>query len=320
MLYELDNYLNVASGPNENYARELLELHTLGVNGGYTEDDVKAVARAFTGWTFTPYNPDRQQYEVEFVFTRSRHDTGAKRVLGVDLPAGRGIADGDDVLEILINHPSTARFIAGKLVRRFVADLPPADLVEQVAYVYRLTGGDITAMLRSIFESAQFKDSGDDKLKRPVEYVVSTLRTLDAALGGNWIRATMQVLETLGQVPFAWPAPNGYPDVGGYWTNASALLSRWNFANAVGAGGQGNGIRIDINALLGSARTPEQIVDRLVQRVLRRALLPLDRAVLVNLVADGASSTVPISDAASRSQRARELLGVLLGSPYFMYR
>lgn len=321
MLYYLDNYLNVATGPNENYARELMELHTLGVDGGYTEDDVKAVARAFTGWTVTPYNPARGVNDVQFVFVRSRHDTRAKTVLGVDLPAGRGIEDGDDVLDLLANHPSTARFIARKLLRRFVSDAPSDEMVERIALVFRQTGGDIRALLAAILSSDVFKASGDDKFKRPVEYAVSALRATNAQLSGNWIRALAETLNTLGQLHFAWPAPNGYPDVGGYWINSSALLTRFNYALALGEGTIGNGIRIDIAALLGNAaRTPEQIVDRLTERVLRRQLLPLDRAVLVNYAADGGPPNVLIPDAAQRQRRAREVLGVMLGSTYFMYR
>lgn len=321
MLYYLDNYLNVATGPNENYARELMELHTLGVDGGYTEDDVKAVARAFTGWTFTPYAPERGFNDVQFVFVRSRHDTRAKRVLGVDLPAGRGIEDGEAVLDLLANHPSTARFIATKLLRRFVSDAPAAALVDRIAAVFQATGGDIRAVLRAILSSDEFKASGDDKFKRPVEYAVSALRATGAQLNGNWIRALAETLNTLGQLHFAWPAPNGYPDVGGYWINTSAMLTRFNFALALGEGTIGNGIRVDINALLGNAaRTPEQIVDRLAERVLRRQLLPLDRAVLVNHAADGGSPNAQIADAALRQRRAREVLGVMLGSTYFMYR
>lgn len=321
MLFYLDNYLNVASGPNENYARELMELHTLGVDGGYTEDDVKAVARAFTGWTFTAYDPARGVNDVQFVFLRPRHDTRAKRVLGVDLPAGRGIEDGDAVLEILANHPSTARFIARKLVRRFVSDAPAATLVERIALVFRQTGGDIRAMLRAILTSDEFKASGDDKFKRPVEYTVSALRATNAQLTGNWVRSVAETLNSLGHLHFSWPAPNGYPDIGGYWINSSAMLTRINYALALGEGASGTAIRVDINALLGSAaRTPEQIVDRLAERVLRRQLLPLDRAVLVQYAAGGGPSTMPIADAALRQRRAREVLGVMLGSTYFMYR
>jgi uncharacterized protein (DUF1800 family) len=321
MLYYLDNYLNVATGPNENYARELMELHTLGVDGGYTEDDVKAVARAFTGWTYTPYAPERGFDDVVFLFVRGRHDTRAKTVLGVELPAGRGIEDGEAVLDLLAAHPSTARFIATKLVRRFVSDAPPQVLVEKVAATYRATGGDIREMLRTIFRSEEFLASGDDKFKRPVEFLVSALRVTGAALDGNWIRAVAEGLNTLGQLHFAWPAPNGYPDVGGYWINSSAMLTRFNQALALAEGRFANGVRIDALALAGAnARTPDQMVDALAARILRRPLLPLDRGVLQAFAADGAPTNAPLASTATRQARARELLGALLASTYFMYR
>lgn len=320
MLFYLDNFLNVATGPQENYARELLELHTMGVDGGYTEDDVKAVARAFTGWTFTPYRPQNGFNDVVFTFNRTVHDLGAKRVLGVDLPAGRGIEDGEQVLDILINHPSTARFIATKLVRRFVSDAPPASLVDRVAATYRDTGGDIKAMLRTILLSTEFRTSGDRKFKRPVEYVVSTLRVLGATLSGNWSRAVTDAIAALGQSYFQWAAPNGYPDVGGYWISSAAMLSRWNHALALGNGALA-GITIDVNALLGTPlpRTPGELVDRLVQRVLRRSLSIDDRNRLVAFAAAGAPVEASMPPAL-RTQRAREVIGLLLASNYFMYR
>jgi len=320
MLYYLDNYLNVASGPQENYARELLELHTMGVDGGYTEDDVKAVARAFTGWTFTPYRPQNGINDVVFTFNRNAHDLGPKRVLGVDLPAGRGIEDGEQVLDILINHPATARFIATKLVRRFVSDAPPASLVDAVAAVYRNTGGDIRAMLRTILLSSEFRTSADRKFKRPVEYVVSALRVLGANVSGTWQRTLTEVITTLGQAHFQWSPPNGYPDVGGYWISSAAMLARWNYALALGDGTL-TGITIDINGLLGSPppRTPAELVDRLSQRVLRRALSVDDRNRLVAFAAAGAPVEAAMPPAL-RTQRAREVLGLLLASNYFMYR
>ena len=320
MLFYLDNFLNVASGPQENYARELLELHTMGVDGGYTEDDVKAVARAFTGWTFTPYRPQNGFNDVVFTFNRAVHDLGPKRVLGVDLPAGRGIEDGEQVLDILASHPSTARFIATKLVRRFVSDAPPASLVDRVAATYRDTGGDIRSMLRTILLSSEFRTSGDRKVKRPVEYVVSTLRVSGATLSGNWTRAVTDTIATLGQSYFQWAAPNGYPDVGGYWISSAAMLSRWNHALALGNGTLA-GITIDVNGLLGSPppRTPAELVDRLAQRVLRRSLSLDDRNRLVAFAAAGAPVEAAMPPAL-RTQRAREVLGLLLASNYFMYR
>ncbi len=320
MLFYLDNYLNVASGPQENYARELLELHTLGIDGGYGEQDVKAVARAFTGWTFTPYRPQNGSDDVVFTFNRAAHDVGAKRVLGVDLPAGRGIEDGEQVLDILANHPSTARFIAAKLVRRFVSDAPPTSLVDRVAATYRDTGGDIRSMLRTILLSSEFRTSGDQKFKRPVEYIVSSLRVLGATLSGNWTRTLTDTIATLGHAHFQWAAPNGYPDVGGYWISSAAMLSRWNHAFALGEG-TASGIAVDIQGLLGSPppATPSELVDRLAQRVLRRGLSLDDRNRLVAFAAAGAPVEA-VMPPALRSQRAREVLGLLLASNYFMYR
>src|SRR5207244_1535023 len=156
-------------GLNENYGRELMELHTLGVDGGYTQQDVAEVARAFTGWTI-----ERPRGEARFVFRPAMHDHGDKVVLGQPLRRG-GKRDGDDVLDLLARHPATARFIAGKLARRFVADDPPPALVERVAAVYRDTGGDVRAMLRAIVASPEFQapETAGAKIKKPSELVAS---------------------------------------------------------------------------------------------------------------------------------------------------
>ena len=167
MLFYLDNHLSTAPsavvqraiqnnanrkpGINENYARELMELHTLGVDGGYTQKDVTEVARALTGWTI-----DRPRMTANFIFRPAMHDRGEKTVLGQRIPANGGIQDGQRVIDILVQHPSTARFISTKLVRRFVSDNPPQSLVDKVAATYTKTGGDIREMLRTIFFSSEF--------------------------------------------------------------------------------------------------------------------------------------------------------------------
>src|SRR4029453_15381684 len=163
---------------NENYARELMELHTLGVDGGYTQRDVTEVARAFTGWTI-----DRPRAEGGFVFRPSMHDLGEKVVVGHRIAAGGGQDDGERVIEILTQHPSTARFVATKLVRRFVSDTPPPALVDRVAAVYTSSGGDIPAMLRVVFASRELhaEDVSLTKIKKPFEFVTSAVR----ALGGR---------------------------------------------------------------------------------------------------------------------------------------
>src|SRR3990167_7499046 len=212
MLYYLDNWVSARAdftiplgpnrgkkaGLNENYARELMELHTLGVDGGYTQQDIVEVARAFTGWSI-----DRPQVEGRFVFRRLMHDTGGKTVLGQRIPPGGGEADGDRVIEILTRPPSTARFIATKLVRRFVADAPPPALVERVAAKYLSTGGDIKAMLRVIFASAGVtgEDADRGKIKKPFEFVASAVRALGGSVdaGGAFglARASAEIGEPL---------------------------------------------------------------------------------------------------------------------------
>jgi len=229
MLLYLDNAQSEKTHPNENYSRELLELHTLGVDGGYTEDDVKAVARAFTGWSFTrPRASVVQRGEPgTFMFRPFIHDDDAKTILGHTLPANNGKADGDAVLDILAEHESTARFISIKLARRFVADVPRESLVNQLTETYLQTNGDIKQMMRTLIYSDEFWNA-PPKFKRPFEYTVSILRGLNYQEGR--IRGFQQLLqsafESMGQIPYLWPAPNGYPDVGQAWANN--LLPRWN--------------------------------------------------------------------------------------------
>jgi hypothetical protein len=221
MLVYLDNVRNVKGDPNENYAREIMELHTLGVNAGYTQQDVQELARALTGWSAVL----RGTNQGEFVFHADQHDTGSKQVLDLTLPAGQGEEDIHQVLEMLATHPATANFIATKLVRRFVADEPPAALVEQVAQTFLETDGDIKNMLRVIFLSEEFA-TAPPKLKRPYTFVISALRALNADIANY--RPIRFALESMGQLPFNWAAPNGYPDVSAAWM--SNLLPRWNFA------------------------------------------------------------------------------------------
>jgi uncharacterized protein (DUF1800 family) len=231
MLVFLDNAQSRGEHPNENYARELMELHTLGVDGGYTEDDVKAVARAFTGWSIVGFREANSGDETgTFRFRRRFHDSDIKTVLGHVLPAGRGIEDGEQVLDILAAHPSTARFIATKLVRRFVADQPPSALVDRCAATFTQSNGDTRAVLRTLFASEEFWNALP-KFKRPFEYTISLLRALNYSLAGveaQEFRPFLGALRAMGHVPFTWPAPNGFPDVGAYWMDN--LLPRWNTA------------------------------------------------------------------------------------------
>lgn len=219
-------------GLNENYGRELLELHTLGVDGGYTQQDVINVARAFTGWTF----PRPQQGGGAFEFNPQMHDAGEKIVLGHKLAAGRGIEDGEDVLDIVARSPATARFIAFKLARRFVSDTPPAELVARAAATFERTGGDIREVVRTIVTSPEFFSHAayHSKVKSPFEVVVSALRALGAQPDPTL--RTAQTVATLGEPIYGHQAPNGWPETGDQWMNTGAILARINFGVAIAAG------------------------------------------------------------------------------------
>jgi uncharacterized protein (DUF1800 family) len=212
-------------GINENYGRELMELHTLGVDGGYTQKDVQEVARALTGWTI-----DRPRQDARFVFRIMMHDRGEKVVLGNRIRAGGGIEDGEKVIDILAHHPSTARFISTKLVRYFVSDNPPDSLVDKVAATFMKTDGDIREMLRTIFYSDEFMspDAYGQKTKSAFEYVVSSIRAMNGETSGSPRMA--QVLTKMGQPLYQFVAPTGFPDRADYWLTDGTLVERINFA------------------------------------------------------------------------------------------
>ena len=232
MLFYLDNFNSDKNAPNENYARELLELHTMGVNGGYTEADVKEVARSFTGWSISGL---REGEDAQFRFRRFIHDGDEKTVLGTAIGRFGGEQDGETVLDLLAAHPATARFISTKLVRRFVADDPPESLVTACTQTFLETEGDIRAVLRLIFMSDEFWNA-PPKFKRPFEYVVSVLRALDYNVERNrrFFELAAGALEVMGQTPFTWPAPDGFPDEQSAWTGN--LLMRWNVAMGAAGG------------------------------------------------------------------------------------
>ena len=218
-------------GLNENYGRELLELHTLGVDGGYTQRDVINVARAFTGWSV-----DQPRTGGDFIFRPGTHDADPKEVLGHSLQGGRGVEDGEQVLDIVAEHPSTARFIARKLAVRLVSDSPGDALVERAATTFRRTHGDIREVVRTIVLSPEFfaRSAWRAKVKTPFEVVVSAARALGAEADST--PRTAAAIALLGQPLWGHQAPNGWPDAGRDWMNTGAILNRINFGFAVGAG------------------------------------------------------------------------------------
>ena len=239
MLFYLDNWLSVSPnttvtrmpanarrrGLNENYAREIMELHTLGVDGGYTQQDVREVARCFTGWTLL-----RPRGDAEFRFEPRLHDPGVKTVLGTRITAGN-MEDGIKVIDLLARHPSTAKFIATKLARRFVADDPPSSVVHRAADAFRRSDGDIRTVLRAIIDSPEFfsPEVYQGKVKKPLEFAASALRATNAET-----RVTPQLLRYLGRMGeplFLAQPPTGYPDIATSWVSPDMLLTRMNFAS-----------------------------------------------------------------------------------------
>ncbi|HEY9733579.1 MAG TPA: DUF1800 family protein [Drouetiella sp.] len=210
--------------PNENYGRELLELHTLGVNGGYTQNDVYEAARCLTGWRIHD-----QWQRGKVYFDPQLHDNGAKVVLGEKIAAGGGEKDVENLVRIACSHPSTAKHIATKLVRRLVSEDPPQHLIDEVSEVFVRTRGDIKPMVRTILLSQEFSDSAGAKIKRPYQYIVTCLRALGADTYAH--SELVEYLARMGQGPFQYPTPDGYPDEAKPWL--STLLWRWNFALAL---------------------------------------------------------------------------------------
>jgi len=277
MLFYLDNFLSVSGNANENYARELMELHTLGVDGGYTETDIKEVARCFTGWTLR-FPDDLSGPYGEFIFASVIHDDQEKTVLGNTIPAGGGQADGEQVLDTLASHPSTATFIATKLCRRFISDTPAQTTVEAVANAFTSSDGDIKETLRALFATSAFVDSVDQKFTRPSEYLAGLVRALapdtgyPPDMGQTWFYAQ----NTLGQIPFYWPTPDGYPDEQSYWASTGGLLNRWrlSFLSLDIPSILNLGILdIDYLPMLAGADTLATVVDATVEAVLMRQLL-----------------------------------------------
>jgi uncharacterized protein (DUF1800 family) len=289
------------AGINENYARELMELHTMGVDGGYTQKDVQEVARAFTGWTI-----DRTKQNAGFTFREMMHDRGEKVVLGHKINAG-GMRDGEEVIDILVHHASTAHFIATKLVRRFVSDEPPASLVDRVAGVYTKTDGDIREMLRTIFTSDEFfsPEAYRAKTKSPFELVASSIR----ALGGstNGAPRLAQEIAKMGQPLYQYQPPTGFPDRASQWTSSGSLVERLNFGVALSAG-RIPGATVDITRFADGSNQPDRAVDRAVDVLLGGDVSAQTKKILLDQVRS--SSEPPLVKA----------FAMVLGSPEFQKR
>ena len=314
-------------GINENYARELMELHTLGVDGGYTQKDVQEVARCFTGWTiFQPRggaaaanvlmgNDNARGSAGTFFFNARAHDDGEKVVLGQKISAGGGINDGLKVLDILAHHPSIAKFIAAKLVRHFVSDNPPSVLVNRVAATYSKTDGDIREMLRTIFTSAEFNstDAYRAKIKRPFELVVSAIRTLGADTNGG--PGTHQWIARMGEPLYGFQTPNGYSDSAESWVNTGGLLERMNFGLAL-ASNRVQGTRVNLSSVTGNVDRNEinkmKVMDDSLRTILGGDVSPATKDALLKQL--DKEMTISLPGPRTQMDRSREMAGPV-GTP-----
>ncbi|NOH13118.1 MAG: DUF1800 family protein [Chloroflexi bacterium] len=308
MLTYLDNASNTKNGPNENYARELLELHTMGVDGGYTQLDVEEVARAFTGWSVV--GPRRRLFADgtpgDFVFQANLHDEGEKLVLGKTITSS-GIEEGQAIIDLLVDHPSTAEYISTKLVRRFVADEPPRSLITRAAETFTNTSGDIPQVMSTILHSDEFKASLGQKVKRPLEIFVSALRLTNASIQFP-NRSLAPHLTFMGQPLYRWETPDGYPDTADAWLGTSGTLSRWNYVLAL-AFNTMPGVEINWEALVEDTTTHEEIIDQLGYRFIGQTLPEEARQIVL--------------DFAGQIDEEFLLPGIgalILSSPYFQMR
>ncbi len=317
MLFYLDNWQSVANGAgargprgpaanrprrglNENYARELMELHTLGVDGGYTQKDIIEVARCFTGWTIR--NP---QQGGEFQYNDRVHDKGEKTVLGVKISAGGGKGDAEKVLDILAKHPSTARFISKKLAQRFVADEPPPALIDRMAKTFTDTDGDIREVMKTMLNSKEFFSEGAyrAKVKTPFEMIASALRATDAQV--DYALPLAQQIGQLGEPLYRKIEPTGYSSANAEWISSASLLGRMNFAIQL-TQNKVPGVKVD------QAKWPDD-PSKAAKLMLFADATPQTKEAIVKALADQKAKD-------PKSGSPALLAGLVLGSPDFQKR
>ena len=308
-------------GLNENYARELMELHTLGVDGGYTQRDVTEVARVLTGWTAMPYGNGRKNTDKaiangnknlvrqgEFLFRNAWHDKKAKVVLGEKFPAGGGIEEGERVLDMLTKHPSTAHFISTKLARRFINDSPPEALVVRMAKTFSKTDGDIAAVMATLAQSREFwaEAKKRSKMKSPFELAVSSLRALEADVKNP--QPMMGWFYRMGEPLYGYEPPTGYPDYAESWANSGTLIARWNFGVRLAMGRIGGVVLKQLPRQSALAPTTEEAL-----AMYSKLLLPAQDT---SAIASEVKEMIP----ADAQRKDIQVVSMLIGSPEFQYR
>lgn len=340
MLYYLDNFMSQMEQPppppkfdadgnplpqprrpglNENYARELMELHTLGVDGGYTQKDVIELARCFTGWTIGPRG------NLAFAFRPRIHDRGEKTVLGTRIAPGGGIEDGLRALDILSKHPSTAKFISRKLCQRFVADEPPAALVDRVAARFTETGGDIREVVRAILTSPEFFSPKHyrNKIKSPLDLVASMIRATGASTNGA--APMIQAVARMGAPLYLCQPPTGYDENSAEWLSSATLLERMNFAVAL-TGNRINGARVEVSRFAppGATNDPDRIIDQLIAVLVHSDVSPATRENLTQVLSESRAKTTPAKfdnrPPQKNNEMAATLMALILGSREFQVK
>ncbi len=302
-------------GINENYARELMELHTLGVDGGYTQKDVQEVARCLTGWTI-----DRPFQGGGFIFRPWMHDAGSKTVLGLSFPAGNGISDGVRVIEILARHPSTARFISKKLCERFIADDPPRQLIERVAQVFLKTDGDIGEVLRAILTSPEFYSTAvfRAKVKSPLELAASAIRAVDGDTNGA--PALHEWLRKMGEPLYLYAFPTGYSERSAAWMNTGVFLNRLNFVVAL-ANNQIQGTSYDPARLASMDASEDETTNQMSALIVHTELSVESRRAVTDGIANNKPGIVAIKAPAQPARRRMsQIIGLLFGTAEFQRR
>ncbi|HKX26796.1 MAG TPA: DUF1800 domain-containing protein [Blastocatellia bacterium] len=345
MLHYLDNYLSQAEPPvknrpapgnsetsatpapatrrpglNENYARELMELHTLGVDGGYTQQDVIELARCFTGWTVTPAP------NAAFIFRPKMHDRGEKTVLGTKIAAGGGIEDGLRMLELLAAHPSTARFVSRKLCQRFVADAPPESLVNRAAEIFKQTNGEIREVVRAILTSPEFYAPAyyRDKIKSPLELAASAIRATGATTDAA--QPLIQWVTRMGEPFYLCQPPTGYSEESIQWLSNATLLERMNFALAL-VNNKIGGTRVEVSRLVTSdaGRNRDKLLDQLIAVIVHSNVSEETRDNLERVVNESRNKLIPAKhDERAAKRNDEQLIGgvaaLILGSREFQVK
>ncbi|MEM8994600.1 MAG: DUF1800 domain-containing protein [Acidobacteriota bacterium] len=349
MLYYLDNYTSSNAGPNENFCRELFELHTLGaenylgiqqqnqvpVDGdgkpiGYVDADVFEATRAFTGWSVA--NSNSVGNTGEFLYRDEWHDRFQKSVLGVFMPADRPpLADGNQVLDVLAEHPGTARHVCGKLCRRLTVDDPPQALVDTAvaAWTTHIAAPDqIAQVVRAIVLAPEFRQGWGEKSKRPFEVAAAALRTCESTMNFAFddgdSNSFLNRFNDCGQELFRWPAPNGYPDVRGAWQSNSPRALTWRLMQWLVDHDDSNGdLLLDVvGQTPNGVRSANAIVDFWIDRALGRAIPEATRQELVDFMGQGFNPDMdlPVDSDNDTADRVRSLVGLIMMTPYFLWK